>query len=95
MTGRDAGTAGGPAPRPRPGARVTQSLELAVDLRLPGPPPGPARRCGNCHLALAECSAIRSVAFLRLQRTAVATAVLLYSASPRDAREEKCHATSD
>ena len=49
---------------------------------------GPARvggRCGNYHLA--ECSAIRSVAFLRLQRTAVATAVL-YRASPRDARED-------
>ena len=38
-------------------------------------------RCGNSHLA--ECSAIRSVAFPRLQRTAVATAVL-YRSSPRD-----------
>ena len=49
---------------------------------------GPARvggRCENYHLA--ECSAIRSVVFLRLQRTAVATAVL-YRASPRDAREK-------
>ena len=38
--------------------------------------PGPARvggRCGNCHFA--EFFAIRSVAFLRLQRTAIATAV--------------------
>ena len=49
---------------------------------------GPARvggRCGNRHLE--DCSVIRSVAFLWLQRTAVATAVL-YRASPIDAGEE-------
>ena len=49
---------------------------------------GPARvggRCGNGHLA--ECSAIRSVAFLRLPRTAVAR--LFYVERLRETRERE------
>ena len=78
-----------------PGAAIDFLLNLKLT-RLSkrhslGSSPGPALvggRYGNTSSHLAECSVIqvRSVTFLSLQRTAVATAVL-YRESPRDTRE--------
>ena len=82
--GRPANRLGGSGPPLWP-APSTLTFSLVGGSSQSGPPARVGGHCGNCDLG--ECFVIRSVAFLRLQRKAVATAVL-YRASPRDAQEK-------